>query len=182
MAIKSTVFKVELQVSDMDRHYYQRHELTIARHPSETDERMMLRLLVFALHASETLEFTRGISSQDEPDIWQKDLTGNIELWIDLGQPDEKRLRKACGRAGEVFVYSYADRAAAIWRDQNLQAWQRFDNLTVCHLSETECEPLAAMAQRNMQLQCTIQDGEIWFGDGQVSAQINPTIWKPSSQ
>ena len=97
MAIKSTIFKAELQISDMDRHYYQTHVLTIARHPSETDERMMVRILAFALNADEALEFTKGISTQDEPDIWRKSLSGEIECWIDLGQPDEKRIRKACG-------------------------------------------------------------------------------------
>ncbi len=178
MAIKSTVFKAELQISDMDRNYYHGHELTLARHPSETDERMMLRLLAFSIHASEHLAFTRGISSQDEPDIWEKDLTGEIALWIDLGQPDEKRLRKACGRARSVYVYSYADRAAEIWREQSQPHWQRFDNLGVRHLPETQTAPLATMAQRNMQLQCTIQDGEIWFGDGQSSTQIRPVVWK----
>lgn len=182
MAIKSTIYKLELQISDMDRHYYQTHELTIARHPSETDERMMLRLLVFAAHASDTLEFSRGISSQDEPDIWQKDLTGEIELWIDLGQPDEKRLRKACGRAGQVFIYSYADRAAEIWREQNLPNWQRFGNLELRHLPESQAAPLASLVQRNMQLQCSIQDGEIWLGDGQTSAQVTPIICKPATR
>ena len=104
MALKATIFKAELQIADMDRNYYHDHALTIARHPSETDERMMVRLLAYALHADETLSFGKGLSTDDEPDLWQKDLTGAIELWIDVGQPDEKRIRKACGRARQVFV------------------------------------------------------------------------------
>src|SRR5512147_3279852 len=106
MALKSTIFKAELQISDMDRNYYGSHSLTIARHPSETDERMMVRLLAFALHANEGLAFGRGLSTDDEPDLWQRDLTGAIRLWIDVGLPDEKLLRRACGRADEVVVYA----------------------------------------------------------------------------
>jgi uncharacterized protein YaeQ len=98
MALKATVVKAELQVSDMDRHYYASHNLTLAQHPSETDERLMVRLLAFALNADERLEFGKGLSSDDEPDLWRRDYTGDIELWIDLGQPDESRIRKASGR------------------------------------------------------------------------------------
>ena len=115
MAFKATIFKADLQIADMDRHYYHDHALTIAQHPSETDERMMMRLLAFALHAHEALAFGKGISVDDEPDVWQKDLTGAIDLWIDVGLPDEKRIRKACGRARHVFIYSYAQRSAHIW-------------------------------------------------------------------
>jgi len=100
MAIKSTIYKATLQVADMDRHYYADHALTIARHPSETDERMMMRCLAFALNAGEALAFGKGLSDADEPDLWQRDLTGAIQLWIEVGQPDEKRILRACGRAG----------------------------------------------------------------------------------
>ena len=105
MALSATIFKIDLNIADMDRNYYADHRLVIARHPSETDERMMVRVLAFACHASDSLQFTRGLSSdEDEPDIWDKDLTGNIETWIDVGQPDPKRVRKACGRARQVFI------------------------------------------------------------------------------
>ena len=107
MALKATIFKVGLQVADMERGYYGDHALTVARHPSETDERMMLRVLAFALHAGPDLAFGKGLSTDDEPDLWQRDLTGAIALWIDVGQPDEKLLRRACGRAREVVVYAY---------------------------------------------------------------------------
>jgi len=102
MALNATIFKAVLQIADMDRNYYRDHALTIARHPSETDERMMVRLLAFVLHAHEALSFGKGLSADGEPDLWQKDLTGAIELWIDVGQPDEKSIRKACGRAKQV--------------------------------------------------------------------------------
>src|SRR5258705_10302215 len=115
MALKSTIFKAELSVADIDRGYYRDHVLTIARHPSETDERMMVRLLAFALHADERLAFGRGLSTEDEPDLWQRDLTGSIEKWIDVGLPDEREVRKACGRARAVYVLAYGGRAGGVW-------------------------------------------------------------------
>ena len=111
MALKATIFKAELQIADMDRGYYQDHNLTIAQHPSENDLRMMIRLMTFILHAHEDLTFTKGLSTDDEPDVWQKSLSDEIEVWIDLGQPDEKRIRKACGRSKEVFIYTYSGHA-----------------------------------------------------------------------
>lgn len=178
MALKSTIFKAEVQISDMDRHYYQTHNLTIARHPSETDERMMVRILAFALHADEALEFTKGISTQDEPDLWRKSLSGEIELWIDLGQPDEKRLRKACGRARQVVIYTYSGNSAEIWWQQNGNMLGRFDNLSVINLPAATVKQLTELAQRTMRLQCSIQDGEIWLGDENGMVQINPEHWQ----
>ncbi len=165
MALKATIFKAELQIADMDRNYYLTHSLTLARHPSETDERMMVRLLVFALHAHEALMFGQGLSADDEPDLWQKDLTGAIELWIDVGLPDEKLIRKACGRARQVFLYNYGGRAAEIWWEQNRSKLERLGNLTVMSMSPETSAALAKLAQRNMQLHCTIQDGDIWLAD-----------------
>src|SRR6185295_12969669 len=115
MALKSTIFKAEISVADIDRGYYRDHALTIARHPSETDERMMLRLLAFALHADDALEFGRGISTDDEPDLWRRDLTGAIKAWIDVGLPDEREVRKACGRADQVHILAYGGRAVDLW-------------------------------------------------------------------
>jgi len=180
MALKATIFKAELQIADMDRQYYAAHSLTIARHPSETDERMMLRLLVFALAADEQLSFTRGISNDDEPDLWQRNLSGEIEHWIELGQPDEKRLRKACGRARRVTVHPYGG-GADIWWAQNRERLQRFDNLTVTAFPAESGAALACMAQRNMQLQCNIQDGEAWFSDGENNLSIAPQQWKTAA-
>jgi len=178
MALKATVFKADLQVADMDRHYYHDHALTLARHPSETDERMMVRVLAFAFHASETLAFTRGLSSDDEPELWQKGLTGDIDLWIELGQPDEKRIRKACNRATQVYVYCYGGRASTIWWDQLHNKVSRFENLKVINLPEPAVQALASMAQRTMRLQCNIQDGQAWVSDQQNSVQIEPEYWR----
>ncbi|MSR15899.1 MAG: YaeQ family protein [Gammaproteobacteria bacterium] len=174
MALGATVYKAELQISDMDRNYYHTHALTIAQHPSETNERMMIRVLAFALYANERLSFGRGLSTQDEPDLWRKDLTGKIELWIDVGQPDEQRIRKACGRADEVVVITYSGRNSATWWTKIAPGLARLRNLTLLNVDTTSSEALAALASRTMQLQCLIQDGAIQFitGDRLVAIEI----------
>lgn len=178
MALKATIFKADLQISDMDRNYYHEHALTIARHPSETDERMMVRVLAFALHAHEALVFGQGLSTDDEPDLWQKDLTGAIELWIDVGLPDEKLVRKACGRARQVVIYTYGGRVADIWWDQNCAKLERASNLGVVNLSLESSRAMAKLAQRNMQLSCTIQDGLVWLADKENTVQVEATVRK----
>jgi uncharacterized protein YaeQ len=172
MAIKATICKVNLQIADMERHYYQDHLLTLARHPSENDERMMVRLLAFALHAHEHLEFGQGMTDEDEADLWLKDLTGSIKLWIDVGTPDEKLIRKACGRAEQVVVYCYGGRVAEMWYAQNSAQFERQKNLTIINLPQQSTRALAALAQRTMQIQCTIQDGQVWMGDSKESVMI----------
>ena len=177
MALKATIFKANLQVSDLDRNHYQEYPLTLARHPSETDERMMVRLLAFALFANETLVFGKGLSDQDEPDLWQKDLTGVIERWIEIGQPDEKRLLKACGRARQVVVVCYAH-AADVWWQPLQPKLERAKNLTVIRLPVAGAQALTQLAQRTMELQCTIQDAQIWLSGGEQTVAIEPVVWK----
>jgi uncharacterized protein YaeQ len=179
MAIKATVFKAALQIADMDRHYYADHALTLARHPSETDERMMVRLLAFALYADDALVFGKGISSDDEPDLWHKDLTGAIERWIEVGLPDERVIRKASGRANQVVVVSYG-RAADIWWSENRDKLQRLNNLTVIKLHSGTTLALAALASRTMQLQCTIQEGHIMITSDSGMIEIEPEILQGS--
>ena len=172
MALSSTIYKADLDISDMDRHYYANHALTLAMHPSENETRLMLRLLAFALHANEALSFTRGLCAEDEPDVWQKDLTGDIELWIEVGQPDERRLRKACGRARQVVVYNYSARAAAIWWDKSAKDFSRLNNLSVFVVDDASVEALEALAARTMRLSFTIQDGDVWVSDGAVNVPL----------
>lgn len=178
MALKSTVFKASLQIADMERHYYQDHALTLARHPSETDERMMVRLLAFALHADEQLAFGQGMTDDEEADLWRRDLTGRIEQWIDVGLPDEKLIRKACGRADEVVVYAYGGRTAEMWFAQNASGFARLSNLRVYSLPQDTTQALAALAQRSMNLQCTIQDGQVWLSDGEASVEVTRATLK----
>jgi uncharacterized protein YaeQ len=178
MALKATIFKAELHVADMDRNYFQTHSLTIARHPSETDERMMMRMLAFALHADEALVFGKGLSSDDEPDLWLKDLTGAIEKWIDVGQPDEKIIRRACGRAEQVFVYTYGLRSADAWWEANRNTLARITNLTVANVLQSTSGALAKLAARSMELQCTIQEQQIWLTNGDFTVHVEPVFLK----
>lgn len=171
MALKATIFKAELQIADMDRHYYHEHALTLARHPSETDERMMVRLLAFACHAGAALAFGKGLSDVDEPDLWQKDLTGAIDLWIEVGQPDEKRMLKACGRAAQVVVYCYGS-TSALWWSQVAAKVERARNLTVRQLPASTAQALARLAQRTMRLQCSIEDGGIWLRTDEEAVEV----------
>jgi uncharacterized protein YaeQ len=174
MAIKATIFKADLQIADMDRNYYADHSLTLARHPSETDERMMVRLLAFAMFAHPQLGFGKGMCVEDEADLWQKDLTGAIELWIDVGLPDEKWTRKACGRAGRVVLISYGGRTADLWWNANQSKYLRQENLSVFNLPPEATQALAALASRTMRLQCSIQDGQIWITDTQTTVHVEP--------
>jgi uncharacterized protein YaeQ len=180
MAIKATIFKADLQIADMDRNYYADHSLTLARHPSETDERMMVRLLAFTLYAHEQMGFGKGLCVDDEPDLWRKDLTGAIELWIDVGLPDEKWTRKACGRARQVVIVSYGGRQADIWWEQARSKLERQGNLRVINLPQAATQALAALANRTMRLQCSIQDGHVWITDGQDTVQVEPLQLMPS--
>ncbi len=182
MALKATVHKVELAVSDMDRGYYGSHALTLARHPSETSERMMVRLLAFAMFADEALSFGRGLSADDEPALWLKDLTGNIECWIDVGLPDERELRKACGRARRVVLLTYGGRGVGIWWNQHQAALARHENLDVIDIPIDATTALAKLADRNMQINATVQDRHIWIGSALLTVLIEPVMLKRSGR
>ena len=178
MALKSTVIKADVQISNMDTNYYAQHALTLAQHPSETDERLMLRILAFMLHASDTLEFGKGLSNEEEAALWEKDLTDHVTLWIEVGTPDEKRIRRACHKADQVVIYAYGGRTVPIWWQQTKKKLDRFDNLKILSVDAASCDGLTAMIERTMQLQCTIQDGMIWVSNNQdtVQVQLEPLV------
>ncbi|MBT53396.1 MAG: hypothetical protein CMF72_08360 [Mameliella sp.] len=178
MAQKATIYKVELSVSDMDRHYYETHKLTVAKHPSETDERLMVRLVAFALNAHEHLEMTKGLSTDDEPDIWQKSLSGELDVWVALGLPSEKVVRQSCAKAAQVIVYPYGGRTADMWWDKIKNSTTRFDNLQVINLSEADTAALAELAGRTMKLQVNIQDGDVMVSVDDSIVYVTPVIWK----
>jgi uncharacterized protein YaeQ len=171
MAQKATIYKAELQIADMDRGYYGDHSLTLPCQPSETQERLMVRLLAFALHAQEGLALANGMITNDEPEIWWRDLTGAIHLWIDLGQPEERLLRKACNRSEQVVLYTWG-RAAEIWWAGNRGQLERQANLRVRLVPLEAAQALAAMAKRSMRLQFTVQDGQVWVGDGDENVAL----------
>jgi len=178
MALKATIFKADLAVADIDRGYYRDHVLRLARHPSETDERMMVRVLAFALHADEALEFGRGISTEDEPDLWRRDLTGSIEQWIEVGLPDERELRKACGRANEVHVLAYGGRAVELWWQGVRDKLERQPRLAVSEVPLESSRALAQLAGRSMRLQVTIQEGHVFVADGDTSVPVELRVIK----
>ena len=183
MAIKATIYKANLQIADMDRNVYVDHAVTIARHPSETDERMMMRLLALALNLPAdthhgSLEFAKDLWDTDEPALWHKDLTGQIVHWIEVGQPDDKRLMKASGRAERVSVLGYSA-STPIWWSGIETKITRANNLAVWQIDAAQSQALAALAQRGMQLQLSVQDGAAWIGDGQRSVEIAPRRLNP---
>ena len=179
MAIKATVHKATLQIADMDRNYYADHALTLARHPSETDERMMVRLLAFALYAEEYLTFAQAMTSDDEPDLWCKDLTGAIQNWINVGLPDERILRKASGRSRQVVLITYG-RSADIWWRDNKDKLQRLDNLTVLKLAPADTLALAVWAARNMAIQCSIQSRHLMLTSDAGMLEVSPEVLQGS--
>ena len=181
MAQNATIYKVELSVSDMDRHYYETHKLTMAKHPSETDERLMVRIVAFALNAHEHLEMTKGLSTDNEPDIWQKSLSGELDVWVALGLPSEKVMRQSCGKADKVIVYPYGGRTADIWWDKIKNSTTRFDNLQVINFSETDTGALTKLASRAMKLQVNIQDGDVMVSVGDNVVYVTPVEWKSAA-
>lgn len=173
MATNATIIKARLDIADMDRHYYQSHNLTLARHPSENDQRLMVRLLAFALNASDDLAFSSSLSSEDEePELSRKNLIGDIELWVAFGTPDEKWLRKACNRARQVQVFTYGENSVRVWWQQQEKALSRYRNLSVWSLPDDALRDLATLVERGMTLQCNINEGDIWISSEIGSVQL----------
>lgn len=173
MALTSTIYKADLTLADMDRHYYESHQITIAQHPSETLERMMVRVLAFALNANEGLKFGRGISTDEDPDVYQETLSGDIELWIDLGQPDEKRVKKASQRSKQAVIFSHQTGPGRVWWEKNKTTLSSYKNLSVFLLPDGAAQQLASFAARTMQLNLTIQDGLILITNGEQSMELS---------
>lgn len=186
MALKAIIYKAEIELSDIDRGMYGDYSLTIARHPSETDERMLIRLLAFALNVPEDsdhgpLEFAKDMWNIDEPSLWQKDFTGDIVHWIEVGQPDAKRLLRMTARVGRVSVYSFSSSTPTWWKGVESEL-TRARNLTVWQIPAEQSAALAALAQRTMTLQVTVQDGGIWVGDGTHSIEVAPILLRGMSR
>lgn len=180
MSLKATIFKVDLSISDMDRHYYADHQLTIARHPSESDKRMMLRIVAFALNASDNLTFTKGLSDVDEPDLWQKNYSDVIEQWIELGQPSEQRIKKGCNQSEQMRVYSYHNGMFENWWKKEQAALMTRKNLSIYTIAEEVIDTLALSVNRQMHIQCTIQDGQAWFNFEEENVEVSVSTIKAS--
>jgi uncharacterized protein YaeQ len=184
MALKATIYKATLQLADMDRNVYLNPSVTIARHPSEADERMMIRVLALALNLPAdadhgNLELAKDLWEVDEPALWHKDLTGEIKHWVDVGQPDDKRLMKASGRADRVSVYSFSH-STPIWWAGIASRITRANNIAVWQIEAAQSQALAELARRTMQLQISVQDGTAYIGDGERSIEITPLRLNPT--
>ncbi|CZF82125.1 YaeQ protein [Grimontia celer] len=181
MALKATVYKASINVADMSRSVYLDHSVTLAQHPSETEQRMMLRLLAWTMYADERLQFTKGLCEDTEPELWIKNYSDEIELWVELGLPDEKRLKKACTQAKEVVLFTYDDNAASAWKASMLNKLFPFKNLTVINVIDEVLDAAAAASSRTMAIQATIEDGQIWFSVGDSVIAIQPDVWKTAA-
>jgi uncharacterized protein YaeQ len=183
MALKAIIHKAQIQISDMDRHVYGEHLLTIARHPSETDERMLIRMLAYALNAPASndhgaLELAKSLWDSDEPDLWQRDLTGSVVHWLEVGQPDDRRLSKASSKADAVSVYSFSA-STPIWWAALQNKLTRMPKVAVWQIDAEQSQALAALVGRTMQWQVSIQDGTVWVSDGPRTVEITPRLLKP---
>ena len=171
MALKAKIYKATINLADMDREYYDTINLTIAQHPSETDQRMMVRLIAFILNAHEDLQFGKGLSDEDEAAIWQINYSSVIDLWVELGQIDNKRLKKACSRSKKVKLYCYGS-SVDIWWSQNQSKMRQFEQLTIEQFSTETTDALVKLVDRNMDFQCSIQDGQLWLNSGDETLLI----------
>lgn len=181
MALKATVLKARLNISDMDRGYYQEHAFSLAQHPSETPNRIMVRLLAFMLNASETLAFSKGLSDEGEPELAERDLTGDITLWVAFGQPDEKWLRKASAQAKAVKLYTYGGRTVPLWLAQNKAALARLPDLEIWEFSDEDLDALTGWFERSMNFQCSITEGVIYLSKDDDALTITPIRIKERS-
>jgi len=174
MALKATIYKANIELADMDRNYYDSLQLTIAQHPSETAQRLIVRILAYILNAHQDLQFGKGVSDENEAAIWQKNYSDEIELWIELGQLDEKRLKKASNQAKSVKLYCYGS-SAKTWWDQAESSLRKFNRLTIELFTQETCDALVKLLSRNMDFQCSIQDGQLWLSSGNETLLVETT-------
>lgn len=173
MALKPTIYKAQVSLADSDRECFDELSLTLAKHPSETIERMAARLLAYCLNSARGLEFTKGISTAEEPDIWQHNDSGEIEHWIELGQPEEPRLRKACGKAKRVSVYAFGKSSDTWWRI-NGEPIAALPRITVWQFPWDQVVAAAELLNRTVQLNVSIVGGTLYLDNGSHSSSLEP--------
>ncbi len=177
MALKATIYKVNIELANMDLNYYDSLQLTLAQHPSETEQRLMVRLICYILNAHPDLQFGKGVSDEDEAAIWQINYSGEIALWIELGQLDEKRIKKACNKSAKVKLYCYGS-SVNTWWSQTQNALQNFPKLSIEQFDMTTTNALVKLLSRNMEFQCSIQDDQLWLTCGDETLLIETTTLK----
>ncbi len=182
MAIKATIYKLKLEISDCDKNYFNTHHLTISSHPSETQQRMMVRIISFAMYASDSLCFTKGLCADDEPELWDKNLSDEILNWISLGQVDEKQIKKSLGRSKQVVIFTYAGNKSTTWWQQNQSKYKKLEKLNVINIKAEDVLAMQGLVSRNMDLQCTIQEGTIWLSNLEQTVSFEPEYWLTSTK
>jgi uncharacterized protein YaeQ len=165
MALGSTIYKIDINLSNFNTHYYEDFNLTLAKHPSENESRMMYRLLAFLYCAHTDLKFTKGLSGIEEAELWQKNYTGEIIQWIDLGLPDMKRIRQACGKSQSVKVFTYHQNKALEWYQKNKSDFDRNKKLDVYHFNVSENGPIDKFVTKSMRLSCIIEEQQMYLSD-----------------
>jgi uncharacterized protein YaeQ len=163
MALKATVYKAQIAVANLNLHHYSDYSLTLAKHPSETDLRFLIRVLTFGLLSQEDLQFTKGLSTDAEPDMWKINHDGSIEHWVELGLPDERRIRQICGKAHNVSIFTYHGKQAEQWFETIARKLDRFDHLSIIHFNFEDPQILEKFVNKGMKLSLTIEDNEIWL-------------------
>jgi uncharacterized protein YaeQ len=175
MALKPTIYKAQIELADSDRNCFESLSLTLAKHPSETLERMGVRLLAYCFNCTDGLTFTRGISTADEPDLWEHNDRGEIEHWFEVGQPEEPRLCKACGQARQVSVYAFAKSTPTWWRLQG-EAISALPHLQVWSLDWSAVQSASQLLDRRMQLNVSIVGGTLYLDNGSGSVSLEPNL------
>lgn len=174
MAIKPTIYKARISLSDLERDYYDAISLTIAQHPSETLERMMVRVLAYCINAQEDLELTKGLDEVDEPDLWVRTMDEQTTLWIDVGEPSFERVKKACNQAKAVKVYSFNSKSD-VWWAQGEAKLSRLE-ASVYRFPWDNIEALAKLVERTMDLSVTITGNSAYvagdLGEVEVSWEV----------
>lgn len=162
MAIKPTIYKLRMAISDFNRDYYDTVNLTIALHPSEKVERMMARIVAYCLNAQENMTFTKGLSEIEEPDIWVKALDDQISLWIDMGEPAPDRIKKSSRQAALVKVYSFNSKSDTWW-EQSKNKVQQYTNVQIYQLDWQQIQTLATFVQRSMDWSLSISGDTVYI-------------------
>jgi len=154
VALKPTIYKLRIALSDLERNYYDSFSLTVALHPSETPERMVARVMAFCLNAQQDLCFTKGLSDVEEPDLWLRTMEEKTLLWIDVGEPDAERVKKSTRKAERVKIYSFNSKTDTWWQ-QGKGKFSLFD-AEFTRFEPSSIVRLASLLQRTVDWSVTI--------------------------
>ncbi|MBJ21925.1 MAG: YaeQ family protein [bacterium] len=176
MARGSIIYRTQLELSLVDRDVYAERTMSVARHPSETLERTLLRVIAFALRFEEGLEFGRGVSATDEPDLWSRQGDGRVREWIEVGQPDGKRLVKASRQSERVTLFAFGD-GVTRWKTAQLDSIDAPANLSAARIDDGFLRDLAAQSDRQLRWSITLSEGILFLSTGARSFETTPEIW-----